>query len=147
MSVLAAVALSAEIIKLLLPIVPAIHKVFVDAWGVTNDFETAWGFMAPALPMDARAELKPVMRAVWDTFEDSQLEQAWAALKEKISDGRGITLAEAPDFIDALEHQHQLADDVDGPPTDRQIHEPEPPAFSDGEVSTSVEVPHPGGQS
>ena len=150
MTPLAAVALGAEIVKIVLPLIPAIEQAFRDVWPRTESFDTAWGFLVPLIPSSLRAPLEPVIRAVWDTYETGELEAAWMALRGKLEGGGDIERAVAPSFTDALEEQHHRADQLEGSPTadDAPVTIPAPPEFDplrfdDGELATSVEVPHP----
>lgn len=150
MTPLAAVALGAEIVKIVLPLLPGIEQAFRDVWPRTESFDDAWSYLSLLLPVSLRAPLEPVVRAVWDTYETGELEAAWQAMKAKLEGGGHITRAVAPDFEAALEDQHYRADQFEGsptaddaPPTDPAPPEFDLPAFDDGELSTSVEVPHP----
>lgn len=150
MTPIAAIVVGAEIIKAVLPLLPGIEQAFRDVWPRTESFDTAWGFLSPLIPSTLRAPLEPVIRAVWDTYDTPQLEAAWLALRGKLAGGDGIERAVAPSFEDALEDQHHRADQLEGSPTadDAPVTIPappefDPPRFDDGELTTSVEVPHP----
>lgn len=117
MTPLAAVALGAEIVKLVLPLLPGIEQAFRDVWPRTESFDDAWGYLSLLLPSSLRAPLEPVVRAVWDTYETGELEAAWLALRDKLAGGDGIERAVAPSFTDALEEQHHRADQLPGSPT------------------------------
>lgn len=117
MNALAAVALGAEIVKLVLPLLPGIEQAFRDVWPRTESFDDAWQYLSLLIPASLRAPLQPVIRAVWDTYETGELEAAWLALRGKLAGGEGIERAVAPSFLDALEEQHRRADDLPGSPT------------------------------
>ena len=131
MTPLAAVALGAEIIKIVLPLLPGIEQAFRDVWPRTEDFSDAWQYLSLLLPTSLRAPLEPVVRAVWDTYETGELEAAWLALRGKLAGGGDIERAVAPSFTDALEEQHHRADQLEGSPTadDAPPTDPAPPEF------------------
>ena len=131
MTPLAAVALGAEVIKIVLPLIPAIEQAFRDVWPRTEDFSDAWQYLSLLIPESLRVPLKTVIRAVWDTYETGELEAAWLALRGKLAGGGDIERAVAPSFTDALEEQHHRADQLEGSPTsdDAPVTIPAPPEF------------------
>lgn len=100
----------AEVAALLIPLLPTLERWFKEAWGRTDDFAAAWGFLKVLVPEETRAAVEVALRAVWDLYDDGQVDEAWTDLRKRLDAGEGIERAEDVSFADVVKRQHEAAD-------------------------------------
>lgn len=139
----------------ILAALPVIERLVREAWVAweTPQEDLAWRAISLALSNagagDAAKTLEPYFRAAWRTYSDGELDAAWSYLRAKLEHGGELTRAELPELETAGREALERADreaGYTGPPTipaPPPEHEIDPPHFDDGELATSVQVPHP----